>query len=289
MARQRKRGLDYFSLDVDFFSADTRIRILKARYGADGITIFLYLLCEIYKNGYYLKVDEDFWYVMSHDLDMSTDKVKQVLTFLLERSLFDNKLFQSDAVLTSAGIQKRFQLAVKERARKNPIKISGYWLLEKEETEPFIKVTRFQDDSGKNENKSGKNTDNSAEKSLKESKVNKTYIYFSNPELEEVFRLFISMRNHNQKSPLMPEQIEGLRQELSAMGKDDAERIAICKQAFNRGWKGFYPIKKESGKKTQAGTKKAATGNANGFHNFDEREYDYDALEKKLADKRKNQ
>ncbi|MCA5962383.1 DUF4373 domain-containing protein [Blautia sp. RD014234] len=82
------------------------MKVLKARYGADGITIFLYLLCEIYKNGYYLKVDDDFEFVISDDLNMNCDKVKQVLTFLLERSMFDKQLFQSDAVLTSTGIQK---------------------------------------------------------------------------------------------------------------------------------------------------------------------------------------
>ena len=58
MARPRKEGMAYFSFDVDFFS-NKKIKILKARYGSDGITIFLYLLCEIYKNGYYLKIDDE--------------------------------------------------------------------------------------------------------------------------------------------------------------------------------------------------------------------------------------
>ena len=127
MARPRKEGMAYFSFDVDFFS-NKKIKILKARYGSDGITIFLYLLCEIYKNGYYLKIDDDFEFIISDDLNMDCNKVKQVLNFLLERSLFDNKLFQSDKVLTSAGIQKRFQLAVKSRASKNPITIKDFWI-----------------------------------------------------------------------------------------------------------------------------------------------------------------
>lgn len=169
MARQKKQGIDYFSLDCDFFS-DKKIKILKARYGADGITIYLYLLCEIYRNGFYIIVDDDFYYIMSDDLNMNCDKVKQVLTFLLERSMFDKQLFQSDAVLTSAGIQRRFQLAVKTRAKKNPIEVERFWLLKKEETEPFIKVTLFNDNSEKKENNSKKNNDNSQEKSLKESK-----------------------------------------------------------------------------------------------------------------------
>lgn len=169
MARQKKQGIDYFSLDCDFFS-DRKIKILKSRYGADGITIFIYLLCEIYRNGYYIIVDDDFYYIVSDDLNMNSDKVKQVLTFLLERSMFDKQLFRSDAVLTSAGIQKRFQLAVKTRAKKNPIKVDRFWLLNEEETEPFIKVTHFEDNSENNTDNSKKNNDNSREESLKESK-----------------------------------------------------------------------------------------------------------------------
>ena len=111
MARPRKDGIDYFSLDTDFFS-DKKVKILKARYGTDGVTMYIYLLCEIYKNGYYLKIDEDYDYLMSEELNMSVDKVMQIRTFLLERSMFDKQLFQSDAVLTSTGIEKRYQEAV---------------------------------------------------------------------------------------------------------------------------------------------------------------------------------
>lgn len=169
MARPIKAGLDYFPLDVDIFH-DKKIRILKAKYGVDGFAIYIYLLCEIYKNGYYVKTDEDFLCIMADDLRMSINKVKQVLNFLLERSLFNNKLFQTDKVLTSESIQRRFQLAVKERAKKTPIKVMGFWILKKEETETFIQVNSFLNNSKKNVNNSKKNEDNSLEESIKESK-----------------------------------------------------------------------------------------------------------------------
>lgn len=84
MARRRQEGNLFFRLDVDFFS-DRKVKILKARYGADGITLYLYLLCEIYKTGYYLKIDGDFEYIVSDDLNMESNKVKQVsvVTLLL--------------------------------------------------------------------------------------------------------------------------------------------------------------------------------------------------------------
>lgn len=172
MAAPRKKKLDYFPLDSDFFS-DKKIKVVLARYGADGITLYLYIICEIYKNSYYIKVDEDFYYIASQDLNMSGDKVKQVLKFLLKRSLFDDKLFQSDAVLTSAGIQKRYQDAVSGRAKKNSVVIEKYWLLKQEDTQPYLKVTLFDGNPGKNGSNSGKNSGNSSEITTKKKREEK--------------------------------------------------------------------------------------------------------------------
>lgn len=245
MARLRKDGLNYFPLDVDFFD-DEKIKILEARYGADGITLYLYLLCRIYRQGYYIQVNEDFEYLVSAELKMGADKVKQVLTFLLSRSLFDNTLFQSDAVLTSAGIQKRWQIAKKEAARKTPIEVGRFWLLKREETEPCIKCTLFDDCSGKNENNSGKKEDNSGGKTIKESKVNNNiYIPFQPEELEQAFQTYLLVYSHNH-GELLPEQIQILREELISLSSDAAERLAIVRKATTRGWKGFYPIRKQA-------------------------------------------
>ena len=84
MARKKQEGNRFFRMDADFFS-DRKIKILKARYGADGIVLYLYLLCEIYKTGYYLQVDDDFEYIISDDLNMDGNVPKpriELLPFL---------------------------------------------------------------------------------------------------------------------------------------------------------------------------------------------------------------
>lgn len=169
MARPQQKGLLYFPFDVDFFS-DKKIKILKARHGIKGMMLYIYLLCEVYKNGYYLKLDNDYEYLISAELHMSAGEIKQVMKFLLERSLFDYKLFQSDNVITSPGIQRRFQEAVKEKARKNPRIIDKFWLLSKEETQSFIKVTHFENYSVNNADNSRNNLDNSVNYDTKEKK-----------------------------------------------------------------------------------------------------------------------
>ena len=275
LARPKKNGLSYFPLDVDFFE-DPKIKILRARYGRDGIVFYIYLLCEIYKQGYYIQVDDDFEYIISDDLKMDQNKAKQVLNFLLSRSLFDNTLFQSDKVLTSAGIQRRFQLAVKERARKNPVEVGRFWLLKKEETEPFIKCTLFDGFSGKSDSYSGKNEGNSAEESLKKSKVNKSiYNTGFSPELERAFQTYLLVRRNN-FGEIPEEQIQALRDDLFDLSDKDEERIAIVKKATASGWKSFY---KTDRKRESSGTRK---GKVKDNNNFDRRDYDMDALERSL-------
>lgn len=176
MSRPQKKGIDYFPFDVGFFDSK-QIKVLKGRYGSDGITLYLYILCEIYKeNGYYLQIDDDFNYITASDIGMEDNKIGQILNFLCKRSLLDGTLFVSDKVLTSHGIQSRYQEAVRTRASKTPVMvIKKYWVLDDSETLPFIKFINSCDSSGKNVHSSEKNEGFYKEKrhKVKESKLNK--------------------------------------------------------------------------------------------------------------------
>ena len=300
MPRPRKKGLDYFPLDVDFFS-DQKIKILKARFGADGISCYLYLLCEIYKNGFFVDAGEDLYYVMSEDLKMDVNKVKQVLKFLLERSLFDNTLFQSDTILTSAGIQRRFQLAVKERAKKTPIEIpSGLWLLEKNDTEPFIKCAHNEGFSQNNEGFSWKNADNSRKNDIKKSKEKKSkgninqneaacaestpkkkvlQHYPEDEELAAVFADFMEMRKKIRK-PMTERAITLVKNKLNKLATangifDRKLAIEILNQSIMNSWQGVFPLKEDYSRAAPVKQK------PNSFHNFEQRSYDYDDIERR--------
>ena len=180
MARPRKDGVDYFPFDVDFFD-DQKIRLLSARYGTDGMMLYIYLLTEIYRDkGYYMNWRKgDSEYLISRTLGFgSTDKVGQIMAYLLGRSmLFDSKLFRSAEVLSSKGIQRRFQQAVKGRAVKNPVEVRwDLWLLDSEETESFIKVRRREDFSENNPDFSMNNPHNSENYTTNQSKVNQSKV-----------------------------------------------------------------------------------------------------------------
>lgn len=188
MSRTQSQGIEYFPFAVDFFT-DNKVKILKARYGADGIAIYMYILCCIYREGYYTKVNDDFIFVISDDLHISSDTVQQVMTFLLKRSMFNEQLFKSDAILTSDGIQERWQKAIAKRAQMTPIKVSDYWLLAEADTKPYIKVAHFSDSLAKKDNtlaKKALNLENYPQSKVKESKEEKIYKKESEFSEEEV-------------------------------------------------------------------------------------------------------
>ena len=169
MARPKQDGLLYFSFDTDFFYADKRIKRLHSKYGNDGLIFYIYLLTEIYRNGYYISWDEESAEDATEDLHLREGFTEQVLTYLASRSLLTvSKLASSVTVITSPGIQKRYQEAKKGCKRQIEVD-SEIWLLSKEETASCIKVTNNPSNSEKNPSNSEKN--NIKESKVKESKV----------------------------------------------------------------------------------------------------------------------
>lgn len=302
MARPPKGGIDYFPFDVGFYDDKEKIKPIISRFGADGIALLIYLYCDIYKNGFYITVDEDYLHICSMDLRMNYNKIRQMLNYFLERSLFDNKLFRTVKVLTARAIQERYQMAIRERVRKNkaPIMVDRkLWLIPENETvevnikngggSTLIKVISFSDIPGNNEVFPGNNEQNPWKNTIKESKEKKNNIYidtpaaehyFDDPELNEAFRLYVDIRmKHGDK--LEPEQIRLLIEQLKSLSDRTEEQIAIINQATMKGWKSFYPLSKPRTSQAVKGTKQKN----NRFHNFDQRSYDFKNLEQQLIDR----
>ena len=141
MARPKKENLDYFPFDVDFFT-DTKIKVLKAKYGADGIAVYLYILCEIYHDkGYYAECDEDFVLIMSDYFNFSEQKTRQILEYLFSRSLLvKSTLSESVTVITAKSVQRRYQEIKKSAKRGIPVD-DRIWLLKKRKPNPVLKCS----------------------------------------------------------------------------------------------------------------------------------------------------
>ena len=140
MGRPISNGARYFPLDVDFAS-DPKVKTLRARHGAEGVMCYIYLLCAVFREGYAIKYDDDLVCALSLDVGVPEEKVKELVAFFADRGLVDADVLSKYNVLTSHGIQKRFQEIVRTRASKRTISVvENLWILCGQETEKFISI-----------------------------------------------------------------------------------------------------------------------------------------------------
>ena len=134
MSRPKKDGVEYFSVDVDLFE-DDKIRLLRAEFGAKGVYILMYLLCQIYKNGYYISWNDDKCLLVSDGAGCGCTPgfVQEFVNGCLKRAFFDKGVFDMFGILTSRGIQKRYLYAV--MSRKEIRMIQEYFLFENNDFE----------------------------------------------------------------------------------------------------------------------------------------------------------
>lgn len=222
MARPTKRGLDYFPFDVGFFG-DKGIRILKARYGSDGIAVYIKLLCDIYKEGYFLPVEswEDYVFVIADEIGATFDKVQQVITFLHNRAMV--RIFEKDeltgygvdAVITSHGIQKRYATAQKSRRKKSIDEIKrGFWLLSEDEEKEINAFYKSGINGGFSEINPDNSENNPNKSEINPTKESKKEICTDVPRAKEEFF---------KRYPLLTESAQAV--DDSGM---DYERLAAC-------------------------------------------------------------
>ena len=130
MARPLKDGVDYFPKNTDFYN-DDKVRLLRAEFGAKGMYLLDYLLCEIYgKNGYFIKWDKSRCFLVSDGAGCgcSPEYISEFISGALRCSFFDEGVFKVFGVLTSAGIQRRY---LRMFGRREQITIiEEYWLLD---------------------------------------------------------------------------------------------------------------------------------------------------------------
>lgn len=114
MARPRKTGLEYFSMDCD---ADIKEEALEAVHGNDGFAVFFKCLREIYKtkNGR-LDLSESFLRgILAKRANMKLEKFEQILTSAAEIGLFSECEWKERRILTSNGVTKRLNAIQKKR------------------------------------------------------------------------------------------------------------------------------------------------------------------------------
>ena len=100
MSRIKKRGLDYFPLDIDFLQNRLVRRIMKREGDGALATLVSAFSCIYGGEGYYVLTDAFFYEDISANLYHQTaEDVKRILTLAAEYGIFDVTLFRECGVL----------------------------------------------------------------------------------------------------------------------------------------------------------------------------------------------
>ena len=116
MCRIKKRGLDYFPIDIDFMQNRLVRRIMKREGEGSLATLFGALSCIYGGEGYYVRADELFYEDISTSLyNQTASDVKRILALAAEYGIFHPGLFSEFGILTSSEIQKQYLFSTKRR------------------------------------------------------------------------------------------------------------------------------------------------------------------------------
>lgn len=169
MARPLKNGLDYYPLNVDFFS-DIKVRRLIKAGGPQSISILIALLGNIYRDeGYYMRWDNDLTFLISDLVGVTEGAVMETVNKAVHIGFFHAGLFETYKILTSKGIQARYLEAVSRR--RQVFLNKNYLLLDVNAYNNVVLDDVIDDNNSVNVYNNSVNVDRSTQSKVKERKV----------------------------------------------------------------------------------------------------------------------
>ena len=112
-------GINYFPVGVNFME-ENAMEGIEAKYGIKGSAIVLKLMCKIYKEGYYIRWDEEQCLIFANKAgrEVQAEEVQGIIEILFTKGILDRNSYQENGILTSESIQKVWMEATKRRKRE---------------------------------------------------------------------------------------------------------------------------------------------------------------------------
>ena len=112
-------GINYFPVGVNFME-ENAMEVIEAKYGIKGSAIVLKLMCKIYKEGYYIRWDEEQCLIFANKAgrEVQAEEVQGIIENLFTKGILDRNSYQENGILTSESIQKVWMEATKRRKRE---------------------------------------------------------------------------------------------------------------------------------------------------------------------------
>lgn len=279
-----KEGLDFVPLDCQL---DEKFELIEAEFGLKGFAVIVKLFQRIYGgHGYYCEWNDDIAFLFASRNGLSNDGVNnnlihEIVSASIRRGIFDKDIFAKYSVLTSKGIQKRYVDATGRR--KNVSLEKRYLLLSDDILGENVNIL------SKNVNISNENVNISEQvKEEKLSKESKEVLCKADASalFEKLWKRYPNKKGKGQvsssaKKRLLEvgeeEMIRAIERYEKELEKDkDWRKPQNGSTFFNSGYVDYLDanyVPSNNKLQKQMGTK---------FNNFQQRDYDFDELAKKL-------
>ena len=112
-------GINYFPIGANFME-ENAMEVIEAKYGIKGSAIVLKLLCKIYKEGYFIRWDEEQCLIFANKAgrEVQAAEVQGIIEILFIKGILDRNSYLENGILTSESIQKVWLEATKRRKRE---------------------------------------------------------------------------------------------------------------------------------------------------------------------------
>lgn len=117
-----KSGFKFYNVDTDRYQ-DMKIKRLKKKYSCNGIAVYDYILCEVYRvRGCFTEWDDNFLFDVADYFSIEEQLVTEIVNFCCNLGLFDKIVFAKLSIITSRTIQERF-VDMSRRAKRTGVNI----------------------------------------------------------------------------------------------------------------------------------------------------------------------
>ena len=136
MARMKKKGIDWFSVDAH---ETTEEKLLVDDYGLEIVGLSLTLKRFIARNDYYYRPDETMYKTLTRFYKVTDrERINEMIEALVAAEVFDSQIYNDYGVLVSDDVQRSFKETARGRVKskkrtdadyKEEV-VREYWLLE---------------------------------------------------------------------------------------------------------------------------------------------------------------
>ncbi len=276
-----KVGLDYFELDCQL---EEKVRLIQAEFGLKGFAVVVKLYQKIYGEfGYYCEWNDDSLLLFMSENGLSSDNknlINEIVSACIRRNIFSERLFKEFGILTSHGVQTRYLNATVRRGRVELKK--EYLLISVGKNQGNVVINSINVD--RNSINVCKNPQSRVEKSKEENK-NTMCKADALALFEKLWKLYPSKKGKGQVSDTAKmrllkigyeEMVRAIDRYKTELEKDsDWRKPQNGSTFFNSGYVDYLDANYEP-------TKRSAKQKKNGFNDFQQNDYDFDALEREL-------